>query len=340
MPKISIVVPIYNVEKYLRESIDCVLSQTFLDFELLLINDGSKDSSGKICDEYAAKDSRVRVIHKENGGLSSARNTGIELASGDYIIFLDPDDYWMGTNALCHLYEIAIQFNADVVRGEYVSIDEDGNNIITATKDKQDINLKLLDSATFYIRAIDGENFSWLFFFKREAIAHLRFDEERKFQEDIDFNIKFFSRQHKCIYTSEKFYVYRKRANSIVMSPKIDNLEGSFRLCDVFYKYSNIVSDDKLKELFRYNAIMMYYWTIETISLNPYYEQRYSIIEQLGLVERKNIILNWINECPKEMPILIRYSPYVVIEFLRIKNVILKYCVQCRKKIKELCDTL
>jgi len=90
--EISIIIPVYNSEKYLKECIDSILSQTFLDFELVLVNDGSTDSSGKICDEYALKDSRVRVFHKENGGVSAARNTGIKAAKGKYVTFVDADD--------------------------------------------------------------------------------------------------------------------------------------------------------------------------------------------------------------------------------------------------------
>lgn len=93
MPKISVIVPVYNTEQYLPRCIDSILSQTFTDFELLLIDDGSKDNSGKICDEYAAKDSRIRVFHKENGGVSSARNMGLNNAQGEWITFVDSDDY-------------------------------------------------------------------------------------------------------------------------------------------------------------------------------------------------------------------------------------------------------
>ena len=90
---ISVIVPVYNVEKYLPKCIDSILAQTFTNFELLLINDGSKDSSGTICDEYAAKDSRIRVFHKENGGVSAARNLGLDNAKGEWIAFVDSDDY-------------------------------------------------------------------------------------------------------------------------------------------------------------------------------------------------------------------------------------------------------
>ena len=98
---ISIIVPVYNVEKYLRKCIDSILSQTYSDFELLLIDDGSKDASGKFCDEYALKDSRIRVFHKENGGVSSARNLGIEQAKGEWITFIDSDD-WVDADYLAN----------------------------------------------------------------------------------------------------------------------------------------------------------------------------------------------------------------------------------------------
>ena len=109
-PKISVIVPVYNTEKYLHHCIDSILSQTFTDFELLLIDDGSKDSSGAICDEYAAKDNRVRVFHKENGGVSSARNLGLDNATGEWIAFVDADDYL----APSYLYDFVQNLSNDV----------------------------------------------------------------------------------------------------------------------------------------------------------------------------------------------------------------------------------
>lgn len=94
----SIIVPIYNVEKYLRCCVDSVLAENFADYEMILVDDGSPDGCGKICDEYAGKYPHIKVIHKENGGLSDARNAGIRAAKGDYLIFLDSDDYWADTN--------------------------------------------------------------------------------------------------------------------------------------------------------------------------------------------------------------------------------------------------
>ena len=93
MPKVTVIVPVYNVEQYLRRCIDSILAQTFGDLELILVDDGSADSSGVICDAYAEKDSRVKVIHQKNSGVSAARNTGLDAAEGEYIAFVDSDDH-------------------------------------------------------------------------------------------------------------------------------------------------------------------------------------------------------------------------------------------------------
>ncbi len=115
-PKISVIVPVYNVEKYLARCIDSLLAQSFTDYELILVDDGATDSSGKICDDYAEKDPRIRVIHKENGGLSDARNKGTQEASGEYIIFIDSDDF-IEENALELLLSLIMKNFADIAVG-------------------------------------------------------------------------------------------------------------------------------------------------------------------------------------------------------------------------------
>ena len=117
-PSISVIVPVYNTEQYLRRCIDSVLAQTYKDFELLLIDDGSKDSSGAICDEYAAQDARVRVFHKENGGVSSARNVGLDNAQGEWITFIDSDDYFL-SKGLEILYYTAMRAGVKVCAANF-----------------------------------------------------------------------------------------------------------------------------------------------------------------------------------------------------------------------------
>lgn len=113
MPKISVIVPVYNVAPYLKKCVDSIINQTFTDIEIILVDDGSTDESGTICDQYAQKDSRVKVIHKPNGGLSDARNSGLEVCSGEYIGFVDSDD-WISPDMYETLIHFAVKEDLDV----------------------------------------------------------------------------------------------------------------------------------------------------------------------------------------------------------------------------------
>ena len=144
MPKISIIVPVYKAEKYLNRCVDSILAQTFTDWELLLIDDGSPDRSGEICDEYAKKDSRIRVIHKENGGVSSARQRGQDEACGEYTIHVDPDD-WVEPTMLEELYQKAKDDNADMVICDYYTNESSLQNYIKQQPTKLDTNVVLYE---------------------------------------------------------------------------------------------------------------------------------------------------------------------------------------------------
>ena len=124
MAKISVIVPIYKVEKYIHKCVDSILSQTFTDYELFLVDDGSPDNCGKICDEYAQKDNRIIVIHKENGGLSDARNVAIDRAKGDYLTFIDSDDYVV-ENHLETLYNALVETDSDMAIANMTSFSDD-----------------------------------------------------------------------------------------------------------------------------------------------------------------------------------------------------------------------
>ena len=125
-PKISIIVPVYNVEKYIRRCLDSIAAQTFTDWECICVDDGTPDTSGKLCDEYAQKDSRFVVIHKENGGVSSARNVGLDAAKGEWICFCDSDD-WVEKEMLEILYNASIENNAEVVVSGFRITDKHAN---------------------------------------------------------------------------------------------------------------------------------------------------------------------------------------------------------------------
>ncbi len=154
VPSISIIVPVYNVEKYLKKCIDSILNQSFQNFELILVDDGSTDSSGEICDEYALKDRRVLVIHKENGGLSSARNEGIKASSAEYVGFVDSDDY-ISFSMYEFLYNNLIENNADIsICGLYNCYE---NNVYPQYSKKE---FYLLNNEQALKMALEGKVFS------------------------------------------------------------------------------------------------------------------------------------------------------------------------------------
>lgn len=181
-PQISVIVPVYNVEQYLSRCIDSVLAQTFTDFELLLIDDGSKDNSGIICDEYAGKDKRIRVFHKENGGVSSARNLGLDVACCEWITFIDSDDY-VEDNFLEELFQST---NSDLKIGGYTTFGEKASkeNYKTSVINKDKIGICLSKCLNDYIFRVP-----WAKLFRLSIInnSRLRFDSRMKIGEDTIF---------------------------------------------------------------------------------------------------------------------------------------------------------
>ena len=125
---ISVVVPVYNVKQYLDDCMESIVHQTYENIEIILVDDGSTDGSGEMCDAWKEKDARIKVVHQKNGGLSAARNTGIEASTGEYIVFIDSDDMFE-TDAVMNLYNCATSLSADLVVGQGLRVDENGERI-------------------------------------------------------------------------------------------------------------------------------------------------------------------------------------------------------------------
>lgn len=180
-PLISVIIPAYNAENTLVKCIESVLKQDVTDFELILVDDGSKDSSGDICDRYAAKDSRVRVIHKENGGVSSARNRGLEVANGEWITFVDSDDS-IGQ----HFFHDVETAHEDLLVRGYFMHNQQGKEVEKLVLD----DLNALPDMTWFINRFIGNNIlrgPVAKFFRRKLIGNLRFPEDMKVGEDTWF---------------------------------------------------------------------------------------------------------------------------------------------------------
>ena len=211
-PEISVIVPIYNVEKYLPQCIDSILAQTFINFEVILVDDGSADNCGEICDEYAEKDNRIIVIHKKNAGVSAARNIGIEAARGEYLMFVDSDDF-LECEMLEIMYKATLDLNPDcVASGLKYYFEKSGKIRINAFEDAffsmdSEFNkyYKMLTD-NFFLAAIYSK------LYKKSIILNnnIRFDERYSILEDGMFVIDYLKRCKKCRCISKPLYFYRQ----------------------------------------------------------------------------------------------------------------------------------
>lgn len=207
---ISVIVPVYNSEKYLKRCIDSILNQTYKAIELILVDDGSPDNCGKICDEYAKKDKRVRVIHKTNAGVSAARNSGLEIASGNYATFVDSDDY-IEPEMYGNMMEKVHQYNCDVVMCDCIKDFTDHSEIYT-----HDIRAGFYDKEQlvneYYPHLLMMENVeypatisNWLILFNRNKLGNLRYVVGVRYSEDLLFGAQ-------LVYNTDSFYYMKEQA--------------------------------------------------------------------------------------------------------------------------------
>lgn len=205
MPAISIICPVYKAEKYIHKCIDSVLAQTFTDFELLLIDDGSPDSSGQICDEYAERDSRVRVFHKENGGVASARQVGLDNACGEYTIHVDPDD-WVEPNMLEELYAKAKETDADMVICDFYTESYIPRNQKYIKQAPTSLSSNIVLRNLF--EHLHGSLCNKLIKLECFRKNNIRFNQEFSFCEDLCINIAVISKNIIISYLPKAFYHY------------------------------------------------------------------------------------------------------------------------------------
>lgn len=229
--KISVILPIYGVEKYLDECMEHIVNQTYQNLEIIMIDDGSKDNCPKMCDEWARKDSRIRVIHKKNAGLGFARNSGLEIATGKYVVFIDSDDF-IDNNMIQVLYEQLIKNKADTV---YCGINRVYNNFIEEVPmiygdeifQGNDIRIKILyrmlgqsperDDGTYFYMSV------WHALYSMDLIKknNIKFFSEREFMcEDIGFHIQYLFYAKKVVHVAKPLYYYRLNIGSL--STKFD----------------------------------------------------------------------------------------------------------------------
>ena len=245
---ISVIVPVYRVEKYLPACIDSILNQTFTDFELILVDDGSPDRCPEICDEVARRDARVRVIHQANAGLSAARNAGIEAAHGAWLSFVDSDDY-IAPHFCEKLYQTAQRTNADCVMCSVQNVDESGKLIDSAlmrvadeVKTGQEVLQKIgRDDVTPYLTA-------WNKLYRRKLFNTLRYPAGRQ-NEDVFVFAELFCQVQRAVCVAEPLYFYRKRIGSIMNSVvTLRNLDEMWAYVNCFEHLQQDDEESTLKE--------------------------------------------------------------------------------------------
>lgn len=206
MPKVSVIVPVYKVENYVSRCIESVLNQTYTNWELILVDDGSPDLSGAICEEYALKDRRIKVYHKDNGGVSSARNVGLDNACGDWITFLDSDDYFESTTLQSLSDTIDIYTTADVIDFPILrdAGSKDGEKLDTSVEIIVCTNEREIDNYWFNHPRFE----SCGRFFKRELLSGMRFNPLLKIGEDTVFFMQYLTRCSSLVAIPNGLYAY------------------------------------------------------------------------------------------------------------------------------------
>ena len=302
-PKISIIVPVYNVEEYITECIDSILSQTYKDCELILVDDGSSDNSGKICDEYALKDNRIKVIHKENGGLSSARNAGLDIAKGEYITFIDSDDVLLNND----IYDKIINtFNddksIDIVQYDVIhkwqSPEEHQREYPFKTYcNKQDI-LEGYLTENIHVSCCDKV-------FKTEIFKDIRFP-LGQISEDIAIIPKIVEKTNKLLVSEIGYYGYRYRdgsiSNSALPYKKICSiLDSYYKYLSYTYNYKDLrslVIKNYICTIWNYSAMVRRYYSND---ICQFYNNNFFI--RLTLNEWYNI--------SKRLPLSLKVKSYI-----------------------------
>lgn len=218
-PLISIIIPIYKAEKFIRKCLDSIVAQTYINWEAILVDDGSPDNCGIICDEYAAKDKRFKVIHKSNGGVSTARQAGLKRTTGDYIIHCDPDD-WIDPKMLEELFQCAVKENAEMVICDFLR--EENNNTIYSSQNL----INPISAKEAQKKIINGEIHGSCCnkLIKKSCIGNIGFfPSSISLCEDELFNFKILNNDIRVAYLPKAFYHYRIHNNSIchTANPKV-----------------------------------------------------------------------------------------------------------------------
>lgn len=320
----SIIVPVYNVEQYLRKCVESIQEQSCQEYELILVDDGSTDSSGKICDDLSNRDSHIKVYHKKNGGLSDARNYGLKYASGKYVIFLDSDDYWEGKNALKNIKSRIEESNCDVLVFNHCKLYEKNRKIVVNIDiARNDIFNKNPEEALEYmIKKNVWKPAAWnkVILFELLKDNHIEFEMGR-LHEDLLWCCQVMLYAKKFDYYEKPVYIYRQRKSSITKTigeQNIKDINSQLNQCIRLADYY----DNRMKKIiysycaYDYSILTGYVGLLSREKRKKYYE----------LLKDKKWLLDYkLCEKVKKVALLqkavgYKYMSYLLTLFLRYKK--------------------
>lgn len=280
---LSVVIPIYNSEKYMKNCIDSIINQTYRNIEIILVDDGSKDSSAQICDNYAKKDNRIIVIHKENNGVSSARNSGIDIAKGKYISFIDSDDY-VDEFFFEKMLDLMCKMDSDLVFCDIKFVENDVEiKKINFSEKKSFSNTEMMEKMFNYNCA----NFAvWNKIYLTDIVKKIRFYEEILIKEDGLFCFQYLNNIKNVCYINEAMYTYIQQKNSAL---HVGNPEKMI---------TSVEATDKIIEILRENNISGYA-DLECDLVGNYYKYKKQVLKKnknYDLKKYKKIINNILND--------------------------------------------
>jgi glycosyltransferase involved in cell wall biosynthesis len=252
---ISIIVPIYNAEKYLKECIDSIINQTYKNIEIILVDDGSTDNSGKICDDYAKNDNRIIVIHKQNGGVSSARNNGLDQATGKWIAFVDADD-WIDKD-YCNILLDEANDDTNIVCCGYKRTS--GSQVEEVNSDNQIIKYSGMGFIEKLLNVQNGYGFVHTKLFENNIINNIRFDETLKVAEDALFNMQVSKNANTVKVINKSIYNYRVTSNSAVRKYDENYINKYIDGMNACSKFVNDNFSDNAKIMQNLNNFVVYH---------------------------------------------------------------------------------
>ena len=251
---ISVIVPIYKVEKYLKKCVESILEQTYSNLDIILVDDGSPDNCGDIIEEFRKKNERIRTIHQKNGGLSDARNSGIKIAKGKYIVCIDSDD-WIEKNMIEVLYKDIINTNSDISVCEFVEEDDLQNILSTKKYNNEIIEFSSKEALKSLIKQDILTNHAWNKLYKASLFEGIEYP-KGQLMEDVSTTYKLFEKANKIVYQNTSLYHYIQRGTSIlgnITEKRINDQEFAFfdrnkYLMEKYSEFKEIIELDNEKE--------------------------------------------------------------------------------------------